>query len=408
MKLDQYDKEMLAGRYGPGKQRCMELLVKFGEAMGADRMVPIRSAHTMPKEPLELLQDLTEGVDQLGAFTTTHPTMSAFSLHNWKEMGIASDFAAKELSVHGRRQEIYKRTGFCETYTCLPILAGNLARPGESVSWIGSSLQLLTNSILGARTNRDGTVVNLASAITGRTPYYGFHKDENRKAEVQVELKGLDVSRMGTADLGAIGYWLGGKVESRNVVFSNLPDLSLDQLRYILPPLSVTGSVGICHIVGVTPEATSLEQALGNRPPQEIITVGPDQMEEARSLYDRGNREAELTIFGCPHCTITELGVMARYVTNRRLAPGKRLWLGTGHQTYGLATQMGFAEAIEEAGGVFASACMSAIPEPPIPTSVKVAATNSFKAAHYISRLSRGSVAVWVADLEECLEAVLD
>ncbi len=408
MRLDQYEKEMLGGGHGPGKRRCMELLVKFGEAMGADRMVPIRSAHTMPKEPLELLQDLTEGVDRLGAFTTTHPTMSAFSLRNWEQMGISPDFAAQELSVHDRRQQIYRRAGFYETYTCLPILAGNLARPEERVSWIGSSLQLLTNSILGARTNRDGTVVNLASAITGRTPDYGFHKDENRKAQVQVELKGLDVERMGSADLGAITYWLGPKAGSRNVVFSNLPDLNLDRLRYLLPPLSVTGSVGICHIVGVTPEATSLEQALGNRLPEEMITVGPDQIEEARSLYARDNREAELTIFGCPHCTITELGLIARLVTGRRLAPGKRLWIGTGHQTYGLAVQMGFAKTIEEAGGVFASACMSAIPEPPIPASVKVAATNSFKAAHYISRLSKGSVAMWVADLKECLEAVLD
>jgi predicted aconitase len=408
MKLDQYEKEMLGGRHGPGKRRCMELLVKFGEAMGADRMVPIRSAHTMPKEPLELLQDLTEGVDRLGAFTTTHPTMSAFSLRNWEQMGISPDFAARELSVHDRRQQIYRRAGFYETYTCLPILAGNLARPGERVSWIGSSLQLLTNSILGARTNRDGTVVNLASAITGRTPDYGFHKDENRKAQVQVDLKALDVERMSTTDLGAISYWLGAKAGSRNVVFSHVPDLNLDRLRYLLPPLSVTGSVGICHIVGVTPEASSLEQALGNQLPEEMITVGRDQIEEARSLYARGNREVELTIFGCPHCTITELGLIARLVTGRRLAPGKRLWIGTGHQTYGLAVQMGFANTIEEAGGVFASACMSAIPEPPIPASVKVAATNSFKAAHYISRLSKGSVAMWVADLEECLEAVLD
>jgi hypothetical protein len=408
MKLDQYEKEMLGGGHGAGKRRCMELLVRFGEAMGADRMVPIRSAHTMPKEPLELLQDLTEGVERLGAFTTIHPTMSAFSLRNWEQMGISPDFAAKELSAHERRQQIYRRAGFYETYTCLPILAGNLARPRESVSWIGSSLQQLTNSILGARTNRDGTVVNLASAIAGRAPDYGFHKDENRKAQVQVELKALDVERMGSADLGAITYCLGPKIGSRNVVFSNLPDLNLDRLRYFLPPLAVTGSVGICHIVGVTPEATSLEQALGNRPPEEMITVGPDQIEEARSLYARGNREVELTIFGCPHCTITELGLIARLVTGRRLAPGKRLWIGTGHQTYVLALQMGFAKTIEEAGGVFASACMSAIPEPPIPTSVKLAATNSFKAAHYISRLSKGSVAMWVADLKECLEAVLD
>jgi predicted aconitase len=265
----------------------------------------------------------------------------------------------------------------------------------------------MANSLLGARTNRDGTAVNLAGAITGRTPYYGLHKDENRNAEVQVELDGLDAGQMHAADLGAIGYWVGAKAQSSNVVFSNLPRLSMDQLRYLLPPLSVTGSVGICHIVGVTPEAPTLGHALGFRAPEEILFVGPDQIEEARSLYGTENRDAELAIFGCPHCTITELGEIARLVAGKRLAPGKRLWIGTGHQTYALATQMGFARAIEDAGGVFASACMACVPEPPIPSSVNLVATSSFKAAHYISRLTRGSVRVWVADTEECLEAVL-
>ena len=408
MKLDQYEKDMLAGSYGPGRRRCMELLVKFGDAMGAERMEPLRSAHTMPKEPLELLQELTEGVDRLGVFTTLHPTMSAFCLRNWEAMGISPDFAETELPIHRQRQEIYTRAGFYQTYTCLPMLAGNIAGYKDSISWIGTGLQLIANSLLGARTNRDGTVVNLASAITGRTPYYGFHLDENRKAEVQIEVKGLDIGHMSAADLGAIGYWVGAKAQSRNVVFSNIPNLDLDAVRYLMPPLSVSGSVGICHIVGLTPEAPSLEQALGNRPPQEVITVGADEVQEASAQYGMQDEETDQVLFGCPHCTISELGVVARLLEGRRLAPGKRLWIGTGYQTSELAAQMGFARTIEEAGGVFASACMSSIPQITIPTSAKVVATNSFKAAHYISGLSRNAIRVRVADVEECLEAILE
>lgn len=399
---------MLAGRQGPGKQRSMDLLVKFGEAMGAEKMVPLFSAHTMPKEPLGLLEDLTEGVEETGTFTTLHPTMSAFCLRNWEKMGISDEFAQRELPLHRKRQQFYEKAGFYETYTCLPMLAGNLARAGDYVSWIGTGLQLMTNSVLGARTNRDGTVVNLASAITGRTPYYGLLKDDNRKATVLVNLKGIEAEGLGPADLGAIGYWVGARAQSCNVAFGNIPSLSFDQLRYLLPPLSVSGSVPICHVVGVTPEAPTLERALGGDSPELVLEVGPDQLAEARDIYPRLAPEADLAVFGCSHCTISEIKVMAEYLKGRRLAPGKRLWVGTGYQTSELAKQMGYGQIIEKAGGVFASACVATIPEAPLPNESKVVSTNSFKAAHYISQLSKGAVQTWVDDLPICLESVLE
>lgn len=407
MKLDQLEKDMLAGRRGPGKQRCMEILVKFGEAMGAEKMAPLFSAHTMPKEPLGLLAELTEGVDEPGVFTTLHPTMSAFCLRNWREMGIPEEFAQKELPIHRQRQEVYQRAGFYQTYTCLPMLAGNLARAGDCVSWIGTGLQLMTNSVLGARTNRDGTVINLASAIVGRTPYYGLLKDENRKAQALVELKGIDAGAMGPAELGAIGYWVGFKAQSMNVAFNNVPELNFDQLRYLLPPLSVSGSVPLCHVVGLTPEAPSLEAALGGASPEIVLTVGPDQLAEARAMYASATPEADLAVFGCSHCTISEIKLMAHYLQGRRLAPGKRLWVGTGYQTSELARQMGYAQTIEKAGGVFASACVATIPEAPLPGESKVVSTNSFKAAHYITHLSKGRVKAWVDEMPAVLESVL-
>ena len=168
MYLKPEEEAMASGKYGPGLQRCMDILIKLGGAFGAERMVKVSSAHTMPKEPPELLSEMTEGVERTGTFTTLHSLMSSFDPKCWQEMGISADFAEGELSVLKQRLDIYRRIGFYQTFTCLPMLVGNLPRFGDFVSWIGSGAQLLVNSLLGARTNRDGTVVNLATAITGR------------------------------------------------------------------------------------------------------------------------------------------------------------------------------------------------------------------------------------------------
>ncbi len=210
MNLTEVEEAMASGKYGPGIEKCMNILIKIGEAFGAKQMVRITSAHTMPKEPPDLLEEMTEGVTQAGVFTTLHSLMSAFDPHCWQKMGIPEEFASRELPICQRRLDIYRRVGFYQTYTCLPMLVGNLPRKGDYISWIGSGAQLLANSIIGARTNRDGTVSNLAAAITGRTPHTGLLLDENRYAEVSVVLDGLDPYQLTHTDFGAIGYYVGG------------------------------------------------------------------------------------------------------------------------------------------------------------------------------------------------------
>lgn len=408
MELTGTEEEMASGRYGPGIEKCMKILIKFGEAFGAKRMVKIASAHTMPTEPPDLLEEMTEGVTQTGAFTTLHSLMSAFDPHCWKKMGIPEEYAARELPQYKRRHAVYRRLGFYQTYTCMPMLVGNLPRMGDYVSWIGSEVQLFANSLIGARTNRDGTVVNLAAAITGLMPYMELFKDEKRFAEVLVELNGLDPYHLTHTDFGAMGYYLGGKAEHRHIVIDGMPrEMDIDQLKYFMAPLSASGSVSICHIVGLTPEALTLKQALGNRQPSEVIKVGKDDIERMKALYDGGNKNrVDMVIFGCPHCTIVELKMIASLLEEKKLKPDRRLWIGLSYQAYHLARTMGYTEIIEKAGGVIASACMAAVPDFPIPEGVELVATNSFKAAHYISRMSKGRTKVLIRDMEDCIETI--
>lgn len=407
MDLTRKEAAMARGEYGPGIKKCMDILVKFGRAMGATSMLPIASAHTMPKEPPELLREMTEGAAETGVPTTLHPMMSAFNPVSWKSMGLPDDFALNELDQHEERTEIYQRCGFMPTYCCLPMLVGNLPLKGQPVSWIGSGAQLMSNSLLGARCNRDGTVVNLAAAMTGRAPRHGMYLDENRFAQVVVRFKDIAPEELSPAQLGAVGYHVGALAGGRNVAFDGIPKgLDLDRLKHLMAPLAVSGSVCLCHVVGTTPEAPTLDAATGEVKPELTLSVGSEDIRAALDLYSINAAEVDLAVFGCPHFTIEEAKTLASLVSGAKLASGKRLWVGMGHQMYGLAALMGITDAVEAAGGIFTSSCMATIPDCPIPADVRVVATNSFKAAHYITRLSKGRVRVVIGDMQQCVTAV--
>jgi len=403
MHLTEEERAMASGRFGKGIKRSMDLLVKFGQAFGASRMVRVASAHIMPKGPIDLLKEFTEGVENAPTFCTLHPFMSAFDPEKWKSMGIPEAFASQELPAFNERLAIYRRLGIYQTYTCLPMLVGNLPRKGECISWIGSCAQLFVNSLLGARTNRDGAVTNLAVAVTGRAPYIGNFLDENRRAQLLVRVRHMK-GGLSYTDLGAIGYYVGEKARDRNIVIDGLPpDLDLSRSLALLAPLPASGAVNLCHIPGVTPEAANVSDVIDES--CERISVGKEDVTAMKGLFG-GTGPVDLAVFGCPHCTISDLKTLAALLKGKALARNKRLWIGLPYQTYQLGQAMGFTGEIENAGGVITSSCMAAIPDAPFPVSVKAVATNSFKAAHYISRLTNGRVRVYVGELEACIEAV--
>ncbi len=406
MRLTPEELAMERGDKGPGVKRCMDMLIRFGEAMGATGLMPIVTAHTMPKEPPELLRELTESATETGVPTTLHPLMSAFSPVSCERMGLPDEYVKQEMAEHVQRSAIHKNLGFLQTYCCLPMLVGNLPLKGQAVSWIGSGAQLMANSVLGARCNRDGTVINIAAAMTGRVPKYGMMLDENRLAKVIVRFDDVEPGDLSVAQLGAVGYHVGALAGSRNVVFDGIPrDTELDRLKYLMAPLAVSGAVLLCHVVGVTPEAPSLEAATGGREPELEILVTARDIRATLDMF-AVDEPVDLALFGCPHCTIMEINVLASLLQGKTLTTGKRLWIGTGHQIYRLAEVMGSAKTVEKAGGAFASSCMATIPDSPLPEDVRVVATTSFKAAHYIPRLTKGRVRATILDMDGCIDAV--
>jgi len=409
MILSKEEKAMVAGKYGPGMQSCISFLIKYGEAFGADRLVGVASAHVYNAFPLDLLEKMTEGVDRAGTFTTIHPFMSLCDPTAYEKMGVVGEQCAKQNDDHLKRKEIYDRLGFFQTYTCVPMLVGNFPIKGDYVSWFGSSTQLFVNSIIGARQNRDGAVVNMAIAVTGRAPNCGLFLDENRKAEVLIDLKDLDTTSLTASEFSAIGYEIGSFAQDKNVAVNGLSrSIGLDKLKYLLHPISTSGAVSICHLVGITTEAPDLDAALGNRAPKKKMDMGLEELAKAKAKFqfEKGTH-VDLVILGCPHCSIQELREIAGILKNSRIGSNQRLWVGTAHQLYDLAVTMGYAETIENANGVFSRACMATIPDCAIPADVQTVATNSFKTAHYISAISKGRIRVAVGEIESCITAAI-
>ncbi|OKB65953.1 hypothetical protein BHU62_14965 [Serratia marcescens] len=428
MQLTETDQAYLAGAAGPGVQKCMQVLVNFSKAFGAPKLVNIASAHVIPNIPLGLLETLTEGVETLPVMTTLHPHMSALCPSAWPSMGIDTQYAQAKLPDVKRRAALFAEKGFNQTYTCYPAMVGSLPKKGDYVSWIGSGGQVLVNSTIGARCNRDGALLTLAAAITGRSPYYGLFLDSNRLAKVWVTFDGLDANRLSKAELSAIGYYLGAQAKSHNIVIDGIDrELGMDHLKQIMIPLTVTGSVGVCHVLGVTPEADTLKEAFGGRRPVKKISVGREILRQSLAQYapksgagvpllspqagvtpKRDMAPTDMVVLGCPHLTIQEIRLLAGLLAGRHIPRHKHLWIGLAHQQYQLAREMGYAATIERAGGVMVSACMSTIPDSPIPAQVNSVMTSSMKAAHYITQLNQKRLSVGVADIECCIQSLLD
>jgi len=408
MILTEQEEAMLGGKYGRGIQKAISILVKYGDALEAERFVPVVSAHIWAIDPYDFLVDITEGVTKLGVKTvTTHPLTGFFDLDKWQEMGVPADFATAQTELFYQRLPIYERLNVQPTSTCLPALVGNFALKGQVVSWMGSGVQLMANSLTGARANREGITSVLASAITGRTPYMGLLKPENRLADIVVRLEGINVAECTDTDLQAISYYIGNRARDKNIVIDGLPqNLAFESFRSLLIPLAVSGAVGICHIAGITPEAPTLAAALGRKKPLDEIVVGRREVEESYAKYPGQDGEnVDLVVFGCPHLTVTEIGQIAGLLRGRKVSSNSRLWLGSAHQIITLAKRMGYVDVIEQAGGVFAGCCMAGIPFGQLPEGTTTLATNSIKAAHYISRLI-GTKVIY-GSTQDCVESVI-
>lgn len=384
---------MLAGEYGEVLERNFRLLVRLGDIYGADRMIPVGSVQvagvsykSIGDPGLEFLEDLADKGARVRVPTTLNPP--GMDLEDWRQLGFPEDFAEKQLRII----EAFRRMGVMMTATCTPYLVGNLPRFREHLAWSESSAVSFANSVIGARTNREGGPSALAAALCGVTPNYGLHLDENRQPTVLVDVK---VELGHEADFGALGYHVGKTIEKGVPYFKGIKHADVDQLKALGAAMAASGAIALYHVEGITPEAD-----LVNVEGLEKLEVDEGELKGAYEKLNTGE-EPDIAILGCPHASLKEIAELAEKLEGKHLR--KPLWICTARATKRAAEGMGLVDAIERAGGrVVADTC--AVVAPIERMGFKCTAVNSGKAASYLPGFCKQ--AVIFKSVDEILEAM--
>ena len=412
------EKSMLDGNEGKAVGKAMELLVKYGEALGAGRFVDTNNVtllsglfmypevvkNTVKNFEMDeiaskffLDSDETVHVDKIKAFTTNH----IFTVNNayWKNIQRRSITLAR-LAV---MTEAYCRAiGVNNTATCSPYIAGNLPVKGQHCAWTESSAIPFANAVIGARTNIEGCHSAFASALTGKTPYWGMHIEENRYGNLIVDVE-TDPGNM--FEWGLLGYYVAGVCGLKIPIYR---DIRRPPTMSMLMPFDAaggsSGSIIMYHIVGVTPEAATLEAATGNRNVTDRIRYGKKERSEAyRKLNRSKSDKVDIVFLGCPHYSIESIANVARLIDGKAVNVNTQLYVTTNRQTKVLADLGGYTETIAKAGGLLlADTCGLEFNHDPS----AVIATDSPKQAHYYPGKCGVENALY-GQIEECIDAAV-
>jgi predicted aconitase len=288
-------------------------------------------------------------------------------------LGISAEFAKNQQRV----LDAFSRMNVITTASCTPYLIGNTPHFGEHIAWAESSAVCYANSVLGARTNREGGPSALAASLTGRTPEYGYHLDDGRQPTVTVI---VEESLTGNADFGALGKVIGDRLQesegARIPYIRGIKDASVENLKSFCASVATYGGVALFHMEGITPEASSVI------PPRPQIRISQMEMRQAQqSMIDAEPEEVDFVSLGCPHLSIKEIARIAELLAGKRV--NKEFWITTARPTKQVADMMGYTAVIEAAGAKFAAdtCCVVA----PIEGRFNALVTDSAKACYYAS-----------------------
>lgn len=400
MQLTDEEKAMLDGCRGEPVRKAMEILRAIGTIYGADRLIEVKSAHVAGLSykshgdaGLEYVQDLASEGARVVIPTTTN--VIGVDRCKWRSLGLPEQWAMKQLAI----MDAYERMGCYATSSCTPYYHGIVPRYGEHIAWAESSAVVFTNSVLGARDNREGGPTALASALTGRTPNYGLHLDENRRGDA---LFRVETPLEGMHDFGAMGAYVGRMIGERIPVFDGVPCPSLENLVALGAALASSGAVAMFHMVGVTPEAPSVEAAFRGKKHETVAIGRREILAGVEKLTSASSSDVDYVAIGCPHCSLGQLAEVARLLDGKRVRDSVRLWIHTSVPIRALAAQLGFVETIERAGGVVTQDLCTVLGNPEA-LGVKTLATNSAKMAFYAP--GSNGLKVWYGSVERCIRA---
>jgi predicted aconitase len=324
--------------------------IEVGDFFGAERFVSVSNGHmmgdieVMGDGGLQFLKDEVKSGARCAVSTTTNARCIDFA--HCARLGQDPAEVAKERSLI----QCLRRMDVVTTDTCINYQTVYQPHMGEHVAWGDTGTVIYANSVFGARSNFESGPAALAAALTGRTPEYGFHLDEHRRGSFTVELK---ASLDDLADWGAVGKLVGEAHQDYFAVpvfhgFRRTP--SADELKHLGAALASYGSMGMFHFVGMTPEAPSLDVALGHRKPAERLTVSDSDISDVYKSYNLGDGDARLVVFSGPQQSLFEMKRLAGLFQGKTVKAGSSCFVTTNGAVLAQSRALGYAQRLEEAG----------------------------------------------------------
>lgn len=406
LQLTDRDQGLLDGTYGPGAQMAMSIMVRMAEVYGAETLLDISAAHIDSALYMgQATLDFAERLAGLGARVAVPSTtnVSGVDEGGWRAWPVPPEWA----EMARRQMAAYLAIGCSPTFTCAPYQSAPRPHFGQQVAWGESSAIAFANTVLGARTERYPDLLDICAAITGRVPAVGLHLAENRAAGVVLRLAGIP-SALQAADefYPVLGYVTGRLAGERVPVIDGLQAApTKDQLKALCAAAASSGAVALCHIVGVTPEAPTLEAACQGRVPAEHHVVEMAGLRRAAAaLTTAGRGDLDLVALGCPHFSLDEFRRLAPLLAGRKRNGRTRFLVTTGRIVAELAERAGLLDPLRDFGGeVTLDTCI--LTTPMLPPDVRSLMTNSAKYAYYAPGML--NTAVTYGSLSDCVRSAV-
>jgi len=395
VKLNDLERSMLAGELGAATKSALEHQVKVGEFFGAAGFVPVTQAHIMADteslgEPgIAWLESLGRGDGRVRVPTITDPRGTDFAKTS------VLGHTARIVDLERRAIAAFRKLGVLMTDTCINYQTIQPPARGESVAFGDTGVVIYANSVCGARSNYEGGPSAVAAGLTGRTPRYGFHLDEHRRATLRIR---TDFTPRTLNEWGALGglvgrlagnYWAVPYLEGLERVPTS------DELKHFGAAMASFGSIAMYHLAGVTPEAVEPALPVAHQ-------VGQAEVAALQAAY-APQGEIDVVVFSAPQLSLYELRELAAMCDGRRFR--KPLLAVTSPQIKPDADRFGLTKKIEDAGGhVLAGMCFyqSYAREIAEANGWKRLATNSAKLVNILG--GYGYVPL-LASMERCVEA---
>lgn len=341
MRLNQEEKDILAGKQGETMAKIMKTVVEFGDVFGAKKLVPTTHAsHFVTSFGLGLLKPLYRINDEIikAGIKTKQPFTIDPRPIDYKNVkcGLLNKLIfskimySKQKTYEQQLKQIGLKDNDSFTCTCYFEEVGNTPKKGDILGWAESSAVVYANSVLGARCNRNSGVLDLFSAILGKVPEFGLLTDEGRKADWIIEVKTTKLpeaqilgSAIGLKVMEDVPYVVG----LDKFLGTELTDDVKAYLKDFGAATASNGSVGLYHIENLTPEAKELGEKL-IKPNAKVFKITDEVLEEVYKsypiLWKKLNQKPKLCFIGCPHLSYAQLEKWANNILDSLKRKGRK------------------------------------------------------------------------------------